>query len=242
MKIKEKEILIKVDFYMLMLITAIKSQEKKIFTNEDLRRAESHYLFNILTKSDDPKYIRRKARGAKINVNTVSSYNKEEIMTIPDPIYDLIISTDLLQIENKLYLIFKKEEESFLYLQWKRVGSINKKLYIGKKSFNSFYLNKMIKEGFLTELRRGSGNKIFDDGFGTVDPASKVYYAEQENDIIKRIICDEIFISFDELYNEDFTLNTNKLWKHIKKTQLINYAIKVYGEQDVKSFFNSFKL
>jgi hypothetical protein len=228
----------KVDLYMLMILIVVKNQNKKVFNATDIHKEVGSPYFNQVTGLSTEKEIRAKIRGAKINANVITAFDgKTELMTVPDIMFDAINNGNFITKDNTLYFDFTTDKYAEAFDKWKKISGINKSIYVKKDCFINLYIEKLKETINLRELPKGKGNKVPDIGLGSVGPASKIYVYNDEYDNLKGIVADKLYISFEEMYDQEYNLKNNDLWNKIKKTQIIIKSIETYGYDKIKNDF-----
>lgn len=233
---------IKITFYVLMIILVAKKQNKKQFNSKDIENEVGDKHLFIAAKVQTNKEVKAKINAAKSNSNSLTSFNsKTKIMTIPDVIYELVQSSSLLIKNNNVYLTVDNEKENKLFSKWLKVSGINKSIYVTDKCFVNIYIEKLKKDFNLKTLEKGKGNKVVKSKIGSTGKNSKIFYLETD-DNTETLSADKIYFSFDEIYNQDFSINYDRIWDKLKHTVFIKKAIGFYGYDIVRNDFYSLSL
>lgn len=224
------------NLYLVVIYFIVNNLNKKIIGKNDQQWVLNNIKHPFVEKEMMGKEIASVCSGQRTNINVSLDYNNN-ITVIPDPVFNLLKRANIVLCpENKSYYFhFNDKNDEINFMKWRKIVTINKSLYVGKKSFIELKIAELIDLDLLCELPKKK-NSVNYDLDGSVGVASKIYYYENDN-MSRKIISNKFYIFFEDIFDENFNFK-EKLYENIYNKLIKNEIIKIILKNNEINLFN----
>lgn len=228
---------IKLCRYKAAIVFVVKCMNEKSFNGTSLRGAfnENHDmdLVRFILGSGTPsKFL----TSSKVNINYVTIF-KDGMNTIPDSLYRIIYRSQLEFDHDGLYMVVGEKKDADMFNTAMQMKAINTMLYDGKKSIVNTIINKMIDQGYLSQVVESRLKANFNDTFveGSTGIATRqyVFSATKDYENLETLLADRSYINFNDVVKDDGVLEKSTVVKNILLKLGQNAIIRKSIEHDI---------